>query len=77
MPHEMSTNEVGQGEENDKMVEQRRCVQTEEWLQMKLQTQHSAVWNECVGYLILLAGPWKLRADILNLAYSRVWITKI
>lgn len=30
MPHEMSTNEVGQGEENDKMVEQRRCVQTEE-----------------------------------------------
>lgn len=30
MPHEMSTNEVGQGEENDGMVELRRCVQTEE-----------------------------------------------
>lgn len=49
MPHEMNTNEVGQGEENDEMVELRRCVQTEEWLQMKLQTQGSAVWNECVG----------------------------
>jgi len=43
MPHEMSINEVGQGEENDEMVELRRCVQTEEWLQMKLQTQGSAV----------------------------------
>lgn len=30
MPHEMSTNEVGQGEENDEMLELRRCVQTEE-----------------------------------------------
>lgn len=38
MPHEMSTNEVGQGEENDEMVELRRCIQTEEWLQMKPQT---------------------------------------
>lgn len=38
MPHEMSTNEVGQAEENDEMVELRRCIQTEEWLQMKLQT---------------------------------------
>lgn len=73
MPHEMSTNEVGQGEENDEMVELRRCVQTEEWL-LKLQSQGSAVWNECVGWIILLAGPWKLRADILNLAYSRLWV---
>lgn len=30
MPHEMSTNEVGQGEENDEMVELRRSIQTEE-----------------------------------------------
>lgn len=30
MPYEMSTNEVGQGEENDEMVELRRCIQTEE-----------------------------------------------
>lgn len=30
MPDAMSTNEVGQGEEHDEMVELRRCVQTEE-----------------------------------------------
>lgn len=30
MPHEMGTKEVGQGEENDEMVELRRCGQSEE-----------------------------------------------
>lgn len=38
MPQEMSTNEVGQGEENYEMVELGRSIQTEEWLQMMLQT---------------------------------------
>lgn len=38
MPHEKNTNEVGQREENDEMVELRRSIQTEEWLQMKLQS---------------------------------------
>lgn len=49
MPDETSTNEVGEGEEHNEVVELRRCVQTEEWLQMKLQTQGSAVWKENVG----------------------------
>lgn len=30
MPDETSTNEVGEGEEHNEMVELRRCVQTEE-----------------------------------------------